>query len=165
MKIISFCVFMGLVGLCLCIPGCGSQAKIDTVASLQQKIPFTLILPKYFPKGIDPSGASATGPQKDLTIPDADVLIVSINYGKAGTDPSISIKEENNETMFMQSNPSTITLDINGSMILEDQRETSKPTQHLEYNWNYRGININVLIYGYDKVECEKIIGSMIPPL
>jgi hypothetical protein len=165
MKIKSFLTVLTLTILSICIPACGSQPTTDSIAGLQQKIPFTIILPKYFPKGIDPSKVSTSGPEKDLFVRDAVALRIGVDYGKVGANPSISITEENNETMFMQSDPTTVTLDINGTPVLEDEKEISKPTHHLEYDWNYRGINIKVLIYGYEKIECEKIVESMIPTL
>ncbi len=155
---------MTLVFFALCVTACGAQGS-TAISRLQHKIPFTLILPKYFPAGFDSSRVSTTGPEKDKYVRDAEALIVTINYGKVGSNHSISITEENNERMFIQSDPTSTMLDIHGTLVLEDERQITKPTRHMEYNWDYRGIYIKVLIYGYDKLESEKIIESMIPPL
>jgi hypothetical protein len=165
MRLKSFIAALSVITLLLSAPACGSQPKLDAVGQLQQKVPFTIILPKYFPQGIDPGKVNTTGPERDLHVRDSEAWIIGINYGKVGANPSISITEENIETMFIQSDPTSAFLDINGTLVLEDERQISKPTHYFEYNLNYRGINMKVLIYGYDKVECEKIIESMIPQI
>jgi hypothetical protein len=163
MRLKSFITALSVIIALLCASACSSQPKLDAIAKLQQKIPFTIILPKYFPEGINPKRVSTTGPEKDLYVRDAEAWKIGINYGTVASNPSISITEENNETMFIQSDPTSAFLDINGTLVLEDLRESSKPSRHFEFNWNYRGISIRVLIYGYDKVECEKVVESMIP--
>lgn len=144
-----------------------STANTNNIENIQKQVPFTIILPNYLPKDVNPNIAGISGPSKGHWKEDSTVI--GFGYRKNGTENFIWIMEENHFIEFGPSSPSSIYLAIKGMKVLEE--DTSLPSQNssvlldgLYYGWNQNGINIKVTIIGYAKDECRKVIESMIKP-
>jgi hypothetical protein len=103
-----------------------------------------------------------------------DSVCITLTYTEKGTDNIIWIIQENHITTQLPSQPSSIYFDIGGVRVLEEEIEVDHPTspselqydyellQGIVYAWNRDGISFDVLIFGYDRTECRKIVESMI---
>jgi hypothetical protein len=152
------------------IPACStekyaSSSGIDeAIKTLQKKVPFTIIAPTYFPEGIVTRPSVATGPDKGQLSKNS--VIINIKYWQPGSTNIILIFEENIEVNWSLSKESNI-IDISGIKVVEEdatQLGISESKIGFQYNWNKDGINIHVIIYGYEKEECRKVVESMINP-
>lgn len=165
--------------LTLLLPGCflwnkHSEHETDIIEKLQKEVPFTIVVPThfYFPKGIlpYPTGGSEPG---EGSVPDS--LVIGLTYAERTTNNNVIwIFEENHTANPVPSQPSSIYLDIGGIRVLEEEIEMyngtspSEPSDDSEvfqgiiYAWNRDGIRFDVLISGYGKSECRKVIESMI---
>jgi hypothetical protein len=147
-----------------------SQSNDKIFQELQQKVPFTIIIPTYLPPEIYPYPSSISGPGKG-THSDYSTS-VGIHYMDKNMKKYVSIFEENYENIsFQPSNPSGVFINIAGINILQEETQNIIPSldsksgetiQGYYFAWVNNGININVLIYGYDLNESRKVIESMI---
>ena len=130
---------------------------------LQNRVPFQIVIPSYLPDDIKDRTPLIQGPWADF--PSENITSLRITYGKGGEPPkTIIINEHNSPTSNVLGK---IYFEINGIQIYEDPFEMaaldgSQILHGLDYNWNLNNVHVEVGIVGYEKLECRKIVGSMI---
>ena len=140
------------------------------IETLQKEVPFTIVVPTYFPKDIKPYPGEVSGPD---TISPANSIEFGLTYYGEGNDKFIRIMELNHESKPEPSSSNSSFLSINGISVLEEDAELPIPSKSntptgttvikgILYDWNQKGINFQVYIFGYGKDESRKIIESMI---
>jgi hypothetical protein len=142
------------------------------IEKLQKEVPFTIVVPTYFPEGIEPYPTAIGFPNTEAG-PNEPVSI-SLTYER-GTDNYIFITEGNREMIEIPSQSSYGYLDIGGIQVLEEmgvpwlnshQPSSNASVPHgISYSWNRNGVHFNVYIIGYGQDECRKIVESMIQPM
>ncbi len=147
----------------------------DIVEKLQKEVPFTIVIPTYFPDGIPPYPTGISGPSEGKT--SESVGIGFSFYDDKDNRRFIFIGEENYTITHISSDPTSIYLDIGGVQVLEedintyvlsdpdDPESTPELIQGALYRWNRDGVSFLVAIYGYDRDECRKVVESMIKPV
>jgi hypothetical protein len=88
---------------------------------------------------------------------------IGLGFGNNKTEKFIWITEENLKITKDPSRSSSIYLDISGIRVLEEESDLpwSDSTRGLLYAWNQNGVHFNVIIDGFDRSECRKVIESM----
>jgi len=131
------------------------------IASVQKKVPFTIIVPSYFPSDIRTIPSGISGPNTNEITKSIEVIITY--YGDS-SDKEIVVSEVNINVNQVP-NGSYETFNINGVEVLDEDIEIGSATQITHgflYTWNRNGINFEVDIYGYGQDEGKKVVESMI---
>ncbi len=148
-----------------------SSYDYNAIEKVQKEVPFTIVIPTYFPKDIKPYPTVISGPGEGA-FSDKSIAI-GLTYEEKGTNNFIWIMEENHTSIAVPSRPSSVYLDIEGTKVLEEEAELpywpnpsnssdSDLLRGILYDWNRSGVNFQVRIFGYDREECRKVIESMI---
>jgi hypothetical protein len=141
------------------------------IARVQKEVPFEIVIPAYLPKEKHTYLSAISGPTFN-TIPYESVYI-GLTYQEKGTDNLIWISEENRTSIPIPSNESSVFIYFTSIKVLEEETELIWPTSSedtsepealsgFHYAWNSKGIDFEVIICGYEKDECRKVIESMI---
>ena len=160
LRIISLVCIGSLVML---IIGCTNKHAVadKIIADVQKDVPFTIIVPSYFPKDVSiiPSGIS--GPStSEIT----NSVGVGITYYGNSSDKEIIIDEENRE-MNLVPTGSYETFNVNGVEVIDEATTMGSATKRTDgflYSWNRNGVNFQVRMFGYARTEGKKIVESMI---
>jgi len=145
------------------ITGCTNKQAIATevIAGVQKDVPFTIIVPSYFPKDVKVIPIGISGPSiSDIT----KSVGVGITYYGNSPDKTIIIDEENIEITMWPNGPSE-TFNVNGVAVLSQTTtmgSATKITHGFLYSWNRDGVNFQVRLFGYNQTEGKKIVESMI---
>jgi len=128
----------------------------NIIEKLQKEVPFTIVVPTYFPEGIEPYPSNIGGPGKEGNSDEDEVVTITLTYREIGTDNSIFIIEENIKYIDEPSGLSSIYLDFAGIQVLEEEGEflfstqpsSSSDTEVLQllYRWNRDGVHFDVYI-------------------
>jgi hypothetical protein len=166
------------ISLLVFLSGCGSvnePSGYDTQAieELQEEIPFTIVVPTYFPDSVELYLANIGGPSIEAN--PYKSIAFTLTYREKGNNNFIFIREENLEVIFVPSEPSSTYLDFEGTQVLEEETSTwaqpddsddspsdTQLIQGFSYSWCQDGVNFQVDIFGYERNECQKIVESMI---
>ena len=154
---------MGCVGgFLILIAACINTQSIATtsIENLQKNVPYTIVVPAYFPKGIRPVPSTVSDPETD---PINNAIDVEIIYGKANNKQIILI-EENYYSDLVPINPNgTFNKDNVGVTYEEVSSSSASETYHgFFFEWNNDGVNFQLSIYGYNQAEGQKVVESMI---
>jgi hypothetical protein len=123
---------------------------------LQKQVPFTIVIPTYFPPGISHNPVQIESPEQD---PDKKPQI-ELSYQNEGLAHSMDITEDYEEIQMS----ANIIFEIRGIQINEEIGNFIRPEYSGSvYSWNLNGVNFNVMILGYDETTCRNVISSMIP--
>jgi len=146
-------IYIGL--LTIILAGCtNNQANVDAlVAKVQKELPFTLIVPTYFPHGLSPTSINIGKPTHDN---DSNTTVVRIVYSIRGTGKTIDIQEDNLDEIMLASG-------ISETFIVDNVKVLSQEinSEYL-YSWNNNGVAFTLDLYGWGNDEGQKIVESMI---
>jgi hypothetical protein len=166
--IVAFLVLITLVSGCADNVETTRQNSGQYLLELQKEVPFTIVIPKYFPREIPSDPVVISGPSS------APELEHSVSFGlifrAKGSEKSIHISEQNLEKVAMPSEVDSIYLDILGVKVLEENMVTSVlisknkrvDVSGFYYGWYHNAVFFDVEILGFDKQVSRKVIESMI---
>jgi len=149
--------------LVVLVIGCTNyqSAASEVIANVQKDVPFTIIVPAYFPSDVRPVPSQISGPStNDIT----NSVGVGITYYGKSDNKMIIVDEENINIDMLPAGPYD-TFNINEVAVLSQETSMASATKiyyGLLYSWNRNGVNFQVRIFGYDQNEGRKIIESMI---
>jgi len=149
--------------LVMLVIGCANQKAVaaEVIAGVQKDVPFTIIVPSYFPSDVRIVPSGIGGPTTDEVTHSVNL---GITYYGSNSEKFIVITEENVNITWVPTHPS-ITYNINGVEVMSQSvamGSATKITNGIMYVWNRNGINFEVDVYGYDQTEGKKIVESMI---
>jgi len=157
---------IGLVSisfLVMIITGCTNKQAIaaELIASVQKDVPFTIVVPTYFPRDVKviPIGISAPT-TNEIT----NSVWVGITYYGSSSEKTIILYEENRE-MNLVPTGSYETFNVNDIEVIDEPTtmgSATKITHGFLYSWNRDGVNFQVRLFGYNQTEGKKIVESMI---
>jgi hypothetical protein len=131
-----------------------NQANVNAlIAKVQKEVPFTIIIPSYFPNGLSPSSINIGKPTHDN---DSNTTWLRIIYYIKGTNKVIDIQEDSLNATTFPSGPSE-TFIVDNVKILS--QEVNGQTL---YSWNSNGVGFDVYMSGWGKDEGQKVVESMI---
>jgi hypothetical protein len=159
LKIISF------ISLCcplILVTGCvNAQTEANTaIENLQKSVPYPIIVPTYFPRGISLVPSTITEPATDNNL---NAVYFEIQYGH-NADKIIILDEENYYFTLTPTNPYN-TFAKNGVDVTYEvtyNGGSEGTNQGFLYVWNSDGVNFRLSIYGYGQDEGQKVLESMI---
>jgi len=159
LKLVSFiflCCSPILVSACV-----NTQTEANTaIKNLQKNVPYTIIVPTYFPRGISLVPSTITEPATDNNL---NAVYFEILYG-FNADKIIILDEENYHSNLVPINPwGTFTKNgVDVTYEVTYNGPPDKPYQGFFYEWNSNGVNFQVTIFGYTQAEGQKVVESMI---
>lgn len=137
---------------------------------LQQKLPFTLIIPKYLPQDIRITGAPEFTAY--LCLPDTEDVEVQIFYDgmESDSDRIIKIKESSSPREWgVNTDMEPMYIDFAGIKVLEMRSTISIPVNGqlidesiLYYQWNNNNVGFDASFIAFTQSECRMIVESMI---
>lgn len=142
-----------------------STSNYDThlIEIVQKQVSYTIVIPTYFPEGIQPYPAAVSGPAHEQELDSFE--IIQINY--QDKDNAIQIIEKYYTNTPLPSESTLTYLDIQGIKVSEETsqllgRNPLHLLQGLQYEWHKDGLNIQVGVFGFSQDECRKVVESMI---
>ena len=161
-KILKIVFFVSLCCLVILSVGCNNaQTEANSaIKNLQINVPYTIIVPTYFSRGISIVPSIITGPATDDIL---DATYLDIQYGP-NPDKTIILEEENHYSTFVPLNPWG-TFTKNGVDVTYEGTNygsASETYQGFLFEWNSNGVNFQLSIYGYNQAEGQKVAESMI---
>lgn len=168
MKIILFCYALMVL---LLTSGCThiNNPSKSIITEVQKDTPFNIVVPSYFPKGINNLPFGIGKPTLGVGLDES--VVISVTYGSSKKDKIIHIVEENLEYIFEPSNSPSTRLNINNSLVIEEETsvEVFDQQQNGEsvvsgflYRWNRDGVSYQVSVFGCARDECRRVVQSML---
>jgi len=150
---------------------CGRLGNVNAdsnnpyLENLQKAVPYTIVVPTYFPDNISFTLVSIGGP--DPGVHSKTSVAFSLTYKEKGENNIITIDEENYESDPIPSDPLSPRIDISGVKVVEEDTKLPYPdSSHqldgISYVWSHNGITFMVQIFGFQRDESRKVIESMI---
>lgn len=161
-KVLKIISFISLCCALILVTGCiNAQTEANNaIKNLQKSVPYPIIVPTYFPKGIRPIPSTVSDPEND---PMNNALDVEIIYGNTNNKQIVLIEENYYSTLVLTNPGGTFTK--NGIDVTYEEVSTSSATEIIHgflFGWNNDGVNFQLRIYGYDQAEGQKVVESMI---
>jgi hypothetical protein len=162
-RVLRITSLVGIVFLAMLVIGCTNKKAIaaEMIAGVQKDVPFTIIVPTYFPSDVKVIPIGIYGPGTNEVTHSVNL---GITYYGSNSEKFIVVTEEKVNTSWVPTHPS-ITYNINGVEVMSQSvamGSATKITNGIMYVWNRNGINFEVDVYGYDQTEGKKIVESMI---
>jgi hypothetical protein len=100
-----------------------SEYNSRLIDELQEEIPFTIIIPTYFPDGIPTSPTGISRPFQVAVKGSAsdEYIAIGLSYEHKDAYKCLYILEDNRTATYLPSKSSSIYLDIEGIQVLEEE--------------------------------------------
>jgi len=137
----------------------------NDVKRLQQKISFKIIVPTFFPEGLNSGLLSIYGPAIVKAGDNSKGIELDISYGKADKNSKyIGITEDNlDEAMNPNPDLEPKYIDISGVYIIRQKpRYSNDFGVGVWFDWNLNGTNFGVKLYNISEDDGIKIVESMV---
>ena len=161
-KVLKIISFISLCCALISVTGCvNAQTEANTaIKNLQKNIPYPIIVPTYFPRGISLVPSTITEPTTDNNL---NAVYFEIQYGH-NADKIIILDEENYYSNLVPTNPYNTfafnNVDVTYEVTYSGGSEGT--IQGFLYEWNNNGVNFRLSIFGYGQDEGQKVVESMI---